>query len=116
MLLQKLCEEWVLLELKHRSSKSASNEFWALSTKLFPKLYEAKTNENINSKIPQFRSIRQKMYQDKVPKIMIEVAYEVKETGDVIILKDLEKIPVKQYPPSHFKKLYESASVNVSTF
>ena len=45
---------------------------------------------------------------------MMEVCYEVKETGDMIIMSDLECIPVKKFPPSKYKKLYETAKVNVS--
>ena len=110
----KLAEDWVLLEGKHRVSKRASNEFWSLSSKSFRKLFEAKENEGITKKIPGFRSVREKLYRENVPKILMEVCYEVKETGDMIIMTDLEHIPVKKFPPSKYRKLYESAKVRVS--
>lgn len=114
-LFDRLTREWLDLEMRHRVSKSGTNDFWSVGLKLFPKVAEAKRNENILTKIPQFRSIREKMTKDNVPNIYLEVAYECKETGDVIIMKDLESTPVKQFPPSRFIKLYESAKVKVSS-
>ena len=43
----------------------------------------------------------------------MDVCYEVKETGDMIILKDLDSIPVKKFPPSKYRKMYETAKVKV---
>lgn len=112
---KKLSEDWVVLEGKHRVSKTASNEFWTLASTSFYKLYEAKEFEGITKKVPGFRSVREKIYRDYIPKIIMEVGYEVKETGDIMILTDLESIPVKKFPPSKYKKLYETAKVSVST-
>lgn len=111
---KKLSEDWVILEGKHRVSKRASNEFWSLASSSFNKLYEAKEIAGIKQKIPGVRSVRQQIYRDNVPKIVMEVCYEVKATGDMIILNDLENIPVKKFPPSTYRKLYETAKVSVS--
>ena len=105
----------MLLELRHHVSKTASNEFWSTAVKLLPKLTEAKRIAQSRRRIPQFRSIRKKIYKENVPDIFIEVAYQHKETGDIIILQDLDKTPVNRFPPSIYKKLYETVRVNVST-
>ena len=103
----------MLLELKHHISKTASNELWSLAKESFPKLVETKKRHNIRRKIPRFRSIRQKLNKTKVPLIYMDVAYECKETGDVILLEDLHSTPVHRFPPSHFTKLYEVAYVKM---
>lgn len=79
-----------------------------------PKLVEARRLAQHTKKLPQFRSVRDKLTDDYVPKIYLEIAYERKDTGDIIILKDLDKTPVQRFPPSTYKKLYESVSVKVS--
>ena len=111
----RLTKDWMLLEVKHRVSKTGSNEFWSLASKSFPKLIEAKEIEGTTGKIPQFRTIREQLHKENVPSIMLEVGYEVKATGDVLIMSDLDSIPVKKFPPSKYKKLYETAKVSVST-
>ena len=108
-----LISDWMLLEIKHRISLTASNEMWKLANQLIPKLIDAKKKEKITRKIPQFRSIRDSLYKTHVPKISMEIGYEVKETGDIIILKDIEAMPVGRFPPSRFIKLYEAASIKV---
>lgn len=102
------------MEIKHRISKSASNEMWSLALDAIPNLIEAKHLTQNNKKVPQFRSIRNQLKTDHVPPIHIEVAYERKDTGDIIIMKELDKLPVKAYPRSKYKKLYESVHVKVS--
>lgn len=112
-ILSELSKEWVLLEMKHRISKSASQELWNTSKKWFPLLTNAMALNDKKKKIPQIRTLREKMTKTHVPNIQLEVGYEVKETGDVIILRDIESIPIKKFPPNKFLKLYESASVEV---
>lgn len=111
----KLTEAWILSELGHRMSLTASNEFWKIATEFFPRLIEAKQRESITKKIPQFRTIRESLYKSHVPPIRLEFAYEVKETGDIIILSDLESTPASRFPPSNFTKLYESAKIEVNS-
>lgn len=83
---------------------------------LFPRLYEAKKRERIAKNVPQFRSIRETFNKEKVPRIILEFAYKVKATGDIIILQDLESTPASKFPPSKYTKLYESAKVQVISF
>lgn len=112
-LYSQLSKDWLQMELKHRISKQASNELWSLATSALPKLHDARKNQHVKKKIPQFRSIRDSLYKNNVPEIKLQIAYRVKETGDIIILKDLKKTPISRFPPSKFIKLYESASVQV---
>lgn len=101
------------MELKHKVSKSAANEFWSLSMEKLPKLFQAKERDGNNRKIASFKTIRQSLYKKYVPKIKLEVAYEKKDTGDIIVLRDLESTPVNRFKPSEYTKLYESARVEV---
>lgn len=102
------------MELKHNVSLTASNQYWQVATSLIPSLTEARLREGITKKIPQFRSIRERMYKTRIPKIMLEFAYEVKETGDIIIMSELEATPASKFPPSEYRKLYETAKIKVS--
>ena len=115
-MLHQLSKDWLLLELHHKISRTGSNAFWNLSKDSFPKLIEAKKREANEKKIPQSRTLRDKLYRNYVPPISLEIAYECKATGDVIIMEDLKTIPTNVYPPTEFTKLYEKASVKVSFF
>lgn len=97
-----------MAELHHKLSKSASNELWNIWNKWFPRL-----NGHNLKKIPQFRTLRSRIYDDNVPKITLEVAYESKTTGEIIILTDLDATPVSKFPADEYTKLYESATVQV---
>ena len=110
-----LAEKWVLLEISHRVSKTASNELWRLANSGFKKLFELKKQQKVVKKVPQFAQLRRCLYRDNVPPVSLEVAYRNKETDQVVVLKNLEKDPpVSQYPPDKFTKLYESATVKTA--
>ena len=113
-ILEALSRDWILLELKHVVSKSAANEFWDAAARYFPILQQCRENENITKKIPKFRSIRNNLYNDNVPGIKLEVAYEVRETRDIIVMEDLNSTPLSRFPPSKYIKLYEVSTVKVS--
>ena len=108
---RELAEQWMLIEVAHRVSKTASNAFWRLANKMFPEVYEKKKEMDIKTKVPQFAHIRRILHVKKVPPISMEVAYENKETGEVITVKGLNKLPVSKFSPDKFTKLYEQASV-----
>ena len=110
---EKLVYQWLSTEIDHRTSKIAANEFWNLGNKYFHKLYQAKEREGISRKTPQFLHTRRKIYDEKVPRVSMEVAYQNKVTGEITILKDIESTPTSRFPPDEFTKLYESASVEV---
>lgn len=113
-LLLSLSKDWLMLENRHTISKTASNELWSLGRNYFVRMGELR-QESFN-KIPQLRSLRDKLHEEYVPNIKLEVAYQSKSTGDIIVMRDIESTPVKQFPPSEFIKIYESASVEVSIY
>ena len=107
--LKKLQSEWLLLESSHKVSKTATDLFWKVALKLFPKL---KTSIG-NKRTCQFKTIRRKMYDDCVPEVSLEIGYKNKRTGDVQVVNE-RCTPVKQFPPSQFEKFYEIGSLKVS--
>ena len=104
----------MLMELKNRISLSASNDLWNLSKKWFPKIMASRQRDSITKKIPLFRSVRQNLSKTHVPNIFLEVAYEVKETGDIIVMSDMQSIPRKTFTPDKYTKLYEAATIKVN--
>ena len=101
------------MEGKHRISKTASEEFWELAKSGFVKLSETRNRQFITKKIPKFRTVRDNIYEDRVPKIHMSVAYQHKDTGDIIVMEDLESTPRSRFPPTTYSKLYETAKVKV---
>ena len=106
-MLQKLSEDWMDLELKHRCSKRASDDFWNLAKEVFPKLHRAKTNARIYREVPLFTSQRR-----KVPPVKLEIWYLNKETQEEVVVEG-HKTPVSRFNPTYFDKLYEVATVEV---
>ena len=115
-ILEELTRQWLLIEIDQNVSKACSDSFWNLAQKWFPRLQACKEKQRIKRKTPQFTHIRRKMYHEKTPKVHLDIAYKNKETGEVEVIEDVEKIPVNKYPPNKFTKLYESASVHVSQY
>ena len=111
-ILQELLEEFLLIEITHNTSKTATNAFWRASEKGFYKLQQAKNLQGITKSTPQFVHLRRKMYKD-LPKVNMEIAYENKETKEITTV-NTEITPKSQFPPDQYVKLYELASVDVS--
>lgn len=104
-----------MVEMRHKVSKCCSNELWEVAKKGFQKITETRNRQFIDKKIPQFRTVRDNLYKNHIPEISMVVAFEVIETGDVIILDDLESTPIKRFPPNKYTKLYETATVKVNS-
>ena len=113
-LLSDLGKKWIEVEIDHRVSKEASNAFWCLANAMFHPMYLAKGNGG--RKIPQFPQIRDSLYNDKTPRVKMEIYYKSKENGDISTVKDVSSTPVSKFPPSEYTKLYEIASVDVRYF
>lgn len=112
-ILARLSEDWLVAEVDHRVSHSATNAFWQLAISYFPRLCEKKKEQNVKRKIPMFSQIRQTLKKKNVPPISMEVAYQEKKTGKISIVKDTNITPVSMYPPSKYCKVYEQATVKV---
>ena len=104
-----LKSQWQLTEINHCVSKTASEIFWRTALKYFPKLHGAKGKK----KTLQFKTIRRKMYDEKVPAVTMEIGYRNRDTGEIKIVKD-SITQVKNFPPDKFDKLFEIGTVEVS--
>lgn len=105
--------DWIGLEMKHRTSKTCSEEFWDLAKSAFHKLHRARIDDMIFKPIPKLRSQRDKLNNDRVPDINMKIGYKKKETDDEIVIVEGDKTPHKKYNPREYQKLFEVASVQV---
>ena len=112
--LQTVAKEWLLLEMSHNVSKTASDMFWEVAKKLFHGLVEEKMKCKKNKKIPTFTHIRRVLVSRNCPEIHLDLAYKTKATGEIVRLNDLQKIPVNEYKRSLYEPLYEIASIQVN--
>ena len=106
---ENLKSQWLLSEIQHSVSKSASEAFWRLSMEHIPKL----ENFRKRKKNQQFKSIRRKMYDDLLPSVDMEIAYRNTATGEIRIVKD-SITPRKEFPANEYEKLYEIGTLKVS--
>lgn len=98
--------------MKHRTSKSASDDFWELAKIAFPQLYKAKTDDMVYKDIPKFISQRRKLYREQVPPIKLEIAFQNKDTEEIIVVEG-STTPVSRFHPRKFRKLFEVSTVEV---
>ena len=110
-ILSDLAEKWLLTEVNHRVSREASDQFWALANNMFHRLYLAKGN--FGRKVPQFQTLRAKMYMNRTPPVQMEIGYQCKETGEISVVKEATSTPVARFPPCTYRRLYEIGSVDV---
>ena len=115
-MMQKLSENWLLIELTHRVSKTATNSFWQLAKSHFHEMFKMKEEENVKRKVPLFSQMRRVLHQKHVPEISLEIGYQHRETGEITIVQDTRHTPTSTYPPHLYQKLYEQATVKVSLF
>ena len=111
-ILDDLASQWICNEINHKVSKEASSNFWRIANNMFHRLYVAKGN--VGRKIPQFQTLRDRMYQHSVPPVKMEVGFKSKENGEITVVEDATSIPSSRFPRSSFIRLYEIASVDVS--
>lgn len=110
--LSEFSKEWMLNQLHHKVSKEASSSFWNISAKWMFALTSSFLNEK-KKKFPKFTHIRRKFLKQNVPEISLETAYIHKESQEFRIVCDTEKVPVRQFPPDEYEKVFEIASVKV---
>ena len=111
-ILENLSRQWILTEINHKVSKTASNQFWSISNDMFHALYVAKGD--VGRKIPKFQQIRNKLTVENLPPIKMEIGYMSKIDGQITIVEDVSSTPVSAFPPSTHRRLFEIASVEVS--
>ena len=113
-ILHDLAKKWLVIELKHRVSKTTSNAFWELAKTMFPSLSRAKIEERVYKRVPKFQSQRRRLFKDNLPKIKLEIGYMNKETREIVVVES-DKTPVSRFSPHEYEKLYEVASVEVKS-
>ena len=109
-ILEKLKSQWLLTEIHHSVSKSASEEFWKVALTNFTLLAHA---EGRKKKPNQFKTIRRRIYEDLLPSIDLQIGFKNKISGQIVVVNDIIT-PLKNYPPSRFEKLFEIGTVKVS--
>ena len=113
-ILEQLSQLWLSIQLSHKVSMKAADQFWAVGLHWFKKLFDAKNNQKIRFKTPQFVAQRRKLYKKQCPKVHLSFSYKNKTTGDVKIIEDVAVTPQKDFDRNpNFEKLFESASVKV---
>ena len=111
-LVEKLFQDWLLVESSHKISKAASNKLWKIAMEQLEKIFKLKEQLGIRRKIPQFSQIRRRLKKKNLPRISMKIAYKEKSTGNVTIVEDTAITPTSKFPPHLYTKLYEEASVS----
>ena len=113
-ILENMSRQWILSEVDHTVSQSATNSFWDVAFSFIPKLLEAKKLQKVTRKVPKFNHIRRQLYKNKTPEVRMEIAYRNKETDEITIVEDTST-PASKFSPAVYEKLYEKAYVKVIT-
>ena len=111
-LLRKFAEDWMNNECHHKVSKTASTEFWNIARKWMLPLASAFKQEK-KTKFPKFEHIRRKLVKQNVPRVSLDTGFVHKETKELSIVRDTEKIPLLQFPPDVYERVFEVAKVKV---
>lgn len=113
--LDEVSKSWLLLEIKHKMSKVASEECWRLAALKFQELHHAKVSEMVAKKIPQFQNQRNKLYSKEVPAIHLKIGYQNRETKAITVVES-ETTPLSIFKSSEYQKIFEVAYVKVNLF
>ena len=111
-ILSKFSEDWLMEEMDHKVSKQASSAMWNVASKWMGQLASAFEQEK-KKKFPKLDHIRRKLVKKRVPRISMDIGYVNKETEELTVVKDSDKLPIRDFPPSMFEKVFEIASVKV---
>ena len=111
-ILEKLKSKWLLTEINHSVSKTASDAFWKIGLLFFNELHAAPGRRK---KTPQFKTVRRQMYRNLVPEIELEIGYRHKVSGEITVVKD-SITPMKRFSTATFEKIYEIGTVKVNFF
>ena len=111
-ILRKFSEDWIMNETDHNVSKTGSSEFWNITRKWMFALTSAFHKEN-KKKFPKFDHIRRKLKKEYVPRVSLDTGFVHKDTNAVTVVRDTEKVPVADFPPDQFQKVFEIAHVKV---
>ena len=102
-LMNEFAKKWMLCELTHKISKTASNELWKLAFQYIPYIKRQKH--------AQFAHIRRTLYKENVPEIQIKTCYKQNSTDEVTYTTDTISTQ-KDFPAGQYTNclLYTSPS------
>lgn len=107
-ILEQLKSQWLMTEITHSVSKTASEHFWRTALTYFSKLDTAPGKK----KTSEFKTIRRHMYNNMIPAIDLEICYKNKATGEIQIVNDTIT-QTRRFGPDQYEKLYEIGTVQV---
>ena len=108
-----MSRKWYLAQLKHEVSATAAEAFWEIARSFWPRIVEAKQQEEITKKTPLFQNQRKRLDRDLCPDINMEFSYLNIATG-VVTKVNSQSTPVKEYERDpQYIKLYEEAHIQV---
>ena len=107
--LEELAKQWLLIEMSHSVSKTASDEFWKAAQTFITKIYSKKKCKN-----QSFTHLRRQLMRRYCPDVCIDLAYKNTKTGEISIERDVRKISHAKFRKPDFEPLHEIASIKVS--
>ena len=110
--LEKFKSMWMVTEIQHCVSKTATDAFWKLGLQYFPQLSAAQNREH-RKKINQFKTIRRHFYKDRIPPIDIKIGFRNRTSGEIVIVNDTVT-PIKRFNNKEYEKVYEIGTVKVT--
>ena len=113
--LNSLSQQWLLTQLKHKVSATATNSFWSTTLQFLPQLLMYKEREGVQKDIPQFIQQRRKLYSGNCPDVHMEFGFKHKTTGEITtVTSSFAPLKAFQHNPNYIK-LYETAYIKVKT-
>ena len=113
-ILHSLSKKWSVAEMDHTISQSASNELWKIAFKFIPKLLDAKREQNVTRKVPQFNHLRRQLNNKYTPEVKSEMAFLKRDNEEVTVVNGASA-PRSRFPGNEYEKLYEVSTVKVIT-
>ena len=113
-ILQYLSKEWLKVELTHRVSQVASQQFWELGKAWFARLFAAKKIQKIVKNVPTFVHLRRQFNKNYVPPVKMDFGYIDKDTGELKVVEDSAITPKTEFPSTRYQKMWEIGHVKVT--
>ena len=106
-----MSEKWLHTQLHHKVSATATDVFWKVALNFWPKMVEAKANEDRPKKTPLFQNQRNILYKRHCPKVQMQFGFLNVKDGS--ILKICSTTTPKMMNPDYVR-LYEEAHIKVN--
>ena len=109
-MLNDVAEKWLMVQLTHQVSASATNAFWSVALQSIPNLVQCKTANSIKKNIPGYIHLRRKIYENECPEVKMKFVYQNKNTQAIEIVHSNTN-PSREYDRNNYVKLYEEAHI-----